>query len=989
MTTDASGGSELPNDRELFKRTDAVFDEVLDLEPTERDAYVQRACAGDEPLRRAVERLLRAHEQAGEFLMGSADTDGMLVRALASEDGDTERRVTAPDGDDVLYGRVQGALGERYRLECLIARGGMATVYRAIDVRHRRQVAVKALDARLAAAIDRDGGAERFLSEIHVTAGLQHPNILPLFDSGAADGVLYYVMPFMAGESLRQRLNRESPLPVDDAIRIASAVAGGLAHAHARGVVHRDLKPENILLQDGHPVVADFGIALAAREAAGVRLTQTGFTVGTPQYMAPEQAYGNRPIDARADIYALGAMTYEMLTGEPPHHGASAHAILAKRQTERPTPVRVLRSSVPPHVDRAVQRALETAPVDRFATADQFAEALATPTGEMAPAAATTRSEPGETRSRRWLMAAGLVAVATAIAIGTMVVRRDDSAADASRDTASRFIVAPDPAAAIGRPPTITPDGSRLVYAGAEATGRRLFVRRVNELTARPLPGTEGALSAFVSPDGKWIGFLTNDDRLKKVAIDGGPVTELTGAFRYASGSWGPGDHIVLAHGLRSLMWISANGGPAHRLSQLDAARRETRHSAPLVLDDGRTVIFTVERDRSGPVPSAGELAVVTIDSTTPAVLPHKLLGIKASAAIAVVDGWLLYGMPNGRSVMAIRFDAETRGVSGAPISVLEDSAGAFRSISLARNGTLLYTRGGGTNTPLLVDSSGRAKPMFAGVRGAFMNPRFSPDGRRLAIQGASQQGTDVWIYDVASGTRTQATTAGSAIGPTWTPDGRRIVYLAAQGGQLSFWSQPVDGSGLAERIVASDGIFAVDVAPDGRTIVFQRQVDGAWGIWAASLDGDSRPRPIVVDRFDAFMPSVSPDGKWLAYAANVTGRYEIYVRPFPGPGTAVQISVDGGVEPAWTRDGRTVLFRGDRRMYAASLTFKSDVAVKRRVALFTDGFDDDMPMPHRNFDVAPDGHQYVLIGSLGDEPVQTIVVLDWLRELRARIGNR
>ena len=258
--------------------------------------------------------------------------------------------------------RLTESLADRYTLDREIGRGGMATVYLARDVKHQRQVAVKVLDPELGAVV----GAERFLAEIKVTANLQHPNLLPLFDSGEAGGLLFYVMPFVDGESLRVRLDREKQLPVDEAVRIAVAVANALAYAHTQGVIHRDLKPENILIQAGQPVVADFGIALAVSKAGGQRVTQTGLSLGTPQYMSPEQATGDRTVDGRTDIYSLGAMTYEMLTGEPPHVGTTAQAIVAKLMTEEVRPLTVLRRNVPAHVDAAVRHALEKLPADRF-----------------------------------------------------------------------------------------------------------------------------------------------------------------------------------------------------------------------------------------------------------------------------------------------------------------------------------------------------------------------------------------------------------------------------------------------------------------------------------------------------------------------------------------------------------------------------------------------------------------------------------------------
>src|SRR5687768_18290902 len=286
--------------------------------------------------------------------------------------------------------RLGAALAGRYRIERELGAGGMATVYLAHDLRHEREVAIKVLHPDLGAAL----GGDRFLSEIKTTARLQHPHILPLLDSGDADGLLYYVMPYVTGETLRARLEREQQLPIDDALRIAREVADALGAAHALGIIHRDIKPENILLQGGHALVADFGIALAVQHAGGARMTQTGLSLGTPQYMSPEQAMGERAVDARSDIYALGAVTYEMLTGDPPFTGATVQAIIAKALTERPVPPSTVRDTVPPGVEQAVLRALAKLPADRFANAAEFVAALRADASvtAMRPAAAGART---------------------------------------------------------------------------------------------------------------------------------------------------------------------------------------------------------------------------------------------------------------------------------------------------------------------------------------------------------------------------------------------------------------------------------------------------------------------------------------------------------------------------------------------------------------------------------------------------------------------
>jgi len=336
--------------------------------------------------------------------------------------------------------RLQTSLAERYRMERELGQGGMATVYLAQDLKHQRQVAVKVLKPELGAVL----GAERFVNEIRTTANLQHPNLLPLFDSGEADGLLFYVMPYVEGETLRARLDAERQLPVDETIRLISLLAGALDFAHARGVVHRDLKPENILLQAGQPIIADFGIALAVAEAGGERVTQTGLSLGTPHYMSPEQAAGTQTVDARSDQYALGATAYEMLTGEPPHTGPTTPAIVARLMTETPRDIRATRPAVPAGVDAAIQRALEKSPADRFPSCGAFASALAVGARETASRDAGVANDaaraaaggvvgggiPDRTTAPRSALGGrvgsigGLVALALAVVAGVVFTRR-------------------------------------------------------------------------------------------------------------------------------------------------------------------------------------------------------------------------------------------------------------------------------------------------------------------------------------------------------------------------------------------------------------------------------------------------------------------------------------------------------------------------------------------------------------------------------------
>jgi serine/threonine-protein kinase len=388
-----------------------------------------------------------------------------------------------------ILDRLTPALADRYRIDRELGQGGMATVYLAADLRHDRRVAIKVLRPELAAVV----GAERFLSEIRTTANLQHPHILPLFDSGQADGFLYYVMPYMAGETLRDRLDREKQLPVDEAISIARKVGSALDYAHRNGVIHRDIKPANILLEDGEPQVADFGIALAVQNAGGGRLTETGLSLGTPYYMSPEQATGDRNPDARSDLYSLGCVAFEMLAGERPFTGTSAQSVLARILTEDAPTVTRIRKTVPPNVASAVARATQRLPADRFATIGEFSAALADPGyrwGDLA--GAPGGPGPGGRAAGRWLwpVATGVLAIAT--------VGRPLMAEQANEHS-----------------PRISPDGRFIAYGSNESGSDEIYVRTFPDLSGgKWLISTAGGTEPLGSGDGSELFYKDREGTL-------------------------------------------------------------------------------------------------------------------------------------------------------------------------------------------------------------------------------------------------------------------------------------------------------------------------------------------------------------------------------------------------------------------------------------------------------------------------------------------
>ncbi len=873
---------------------------------------------------------------------------------------------------------VSASLADRYRIERELGRGGMATVYLAEDVRHRRKVALKLLHPELSAVL----GPERFLKEIELTASLQHPHILPLFDSGSADGQLYYVMPFVEGETLRGRLERERQLSVADAVRIAREVADALQYAHERGVIHRDIKPENILLQGGHALVADFGIALALQQAGGQRMTQTGLSLGTPQYMSPEQAMGEKTIDARTDIYALGVVLYEMLAGDPPFMGSTVQAIVAKVLTERPTPLHTLRDTVPPGVEQAVLTALAKLPADRFATAAELGSALGN------PSAATTASSylpahgnGGRPRLRDPLVL-GLGAAVVALAAALSVVVR--CAPANANPFPVRTVITLDTEGPVG-PGVLSPDGQSVVYSGAarSGNGRAYYLRRLDQLTSLEIPGTAGAWrSPVFSPDGKWIAFVLGRRRLVKLPLDGGAPVTLATVPDWGGLDWSPKGEIILGagidEGLQGLLRINEAGGSLVPFTRVDTARKELSHQSPRVLADGKTVLFTIWH---GSLETA-EIAVTSLDDGK--VFP---LGILGAAPLGVVEGRLVYVNADGL-VMAVPFDQRNRRATGTP-TLVQDGIG-FRGgggsdhdeVSMTRDGGLVYLRGNENRRLVWVDRSGKTSPAVDTAR-EFAHVRLAPNGRQAALTIVSGAKRDIWTLDLAAGTLTPLTTTGTSRNPMWSADGRRILYASTHSGRAGLWWQPADGSGPAQlAVVPRLNPWFADLSSDGRNVVFNAINKVNFDLESVSLDSTHQARALSVSptAIEA-MGRFSPDGRWVAYNSDESGRMEVYVRPFAEAGGRVQISVAGGRRAVWGHDGKQLYYWEGNRLISATLAFAPAPAVVSRTPLFTGRYEDD-------FDVSSDGTRFLMIQS-ETSGIGLVVVPNWRTEIRQVIVGR
>jgi serine/threonine-protein kinase len=871
--------------------------------------------------------------------------------------------------------RLRASLADRYDLERELGRGGMATVYLARDRKHDREVAVKVVRPEVSAVI----GAERFLQEIKLTAHLQHPHILPLYDSASAEGLLYYVMPYVAGESLRARLDRERQLPVEEAIALTQALAQALDYAHRQGVIHRDIKPENVLLQDGQPLLADFGVALALAAAGGDRLTQSGIAVGTPQYMSPEQAAGEQQLDGRTDIYALGCLAYEMLAGVPPHTGPTAQAVIARAMTAEPRPLTGLRRSVPPHVASAIHRALEKIPADRFASAIQFADALAS----TAPAAQPPRRPPP-----RWTSTAGVaMTLGVGLIAGWFLFGRAHGTPTPHRRwnlvlavTAPIALTGPGPLGLWQSALALSPDGEVLAYVSPQDGTTRIFVRQLGEDTTVALSGTDGAYHPFFSPDGKWIGFFSGNEMRKVPAAGGSPVTLLK-VDRPVGAVWASRDSILLMeHEGFNLRWVPTSGGGSDSTIALT-----TQFGTPDLLPSGRWAVGQL---------SSGQLAMLSVDDgrlqaiTRRGVLP--LDSVKQADLLMgaspkwVPSGHLVFGTGDG-VLMALPFDGARRRVLGPPVPVLagvriEEGFG-YTEYALAKDGTLIFVPGANQSYGRIafVNRNGTLDTLPF-PRGAYTQLRLSPDGRRLAVQRRDPLVSgEVVVLELATGQRRRIAVEGNyrTFPASWSPSGSELL--------IGLWD-PIQFLNHGARLYSLSGVPLLDlqvrgasymtIAPNGKDFVFSDWRTGE--LFLQPLRGDTG-RVRIPGR--GFAASFSPDGRWLAYGSTDGG---IAVSPVPPTGAVYQVA-ERGQQPLWSPRGDRVIFRDGRRFYEVSVSTTAGFSVGPPRFVAEGAFVRTFAWNHS---IAPDGRLTVVVARPERSLRELVVVTGFHGEL-GRVAPR
>ncbi|HTI61888.1 MAG TPA: protein kinase [Gemmatimonadaceae bacterium] len=868
---------------------------------------------------------------------------------------------------------LSALLAGRYTVERELGRGGMATVYLAHDLKHDRKVAIKVLRAELAAVL----GAERFVAEIKTTASLQHPHILPLFDSGEADGQLYYVMPYVAGETVRERLDRETQFSVDDAIRIAREVADALDYAHRHGVIHRDIKPENILLHDGRALVMDFGIALAVSAAAGGRMTETGISLGTPHYMSPEQATADKNLTLRSDIYSLGAVLYEMLAGDPPHVASSAQAVVMKIITEPARPVNERRRAVPPNVVAAVSKALETLPADRFESAKSFGDALVNPAFVSTP---TILAGPIRSSNvpRAWFWTSTTIAVLSLAALAWSWRRSD------APQPVTRLVIALPDSQGISDGGGLTrlalsPNGRTIAYVGpgSSPSGTRLWVRRLDQLHATSLAETDGAITPSFSPDGKRIAFVSGTPRaVRVIPVEGGPVITLTDDEVWRGGvSWGS-DGYIYYDGGGGIARIRENGGKREEATIPDTTA-DLFHVNPSALPNGRGLLFTIVR---GGGLSRYDVGVLDTRSGKQTVLVHGAVGRYAAS------GHLVYVTSSGL-MMAVPFDLNRLRITGQAFPIAQDVAVGLLSsgdVAISPAGTLLYAAAGnaarGGLELVWVARSGKATAVDSSFRNSFMGRmRLSPDGRQAAISGPGESGRWAWVKQLDHGPAARLPATVELTPQSWSADGKLLLMTTTRGLAVV----PSDGSGPPRQL--NDRRTAASFAEwfgEGNGIVYVHYDS----IFAMSTGGDTTRRLLIAS---AREPAVSPNGRWLAYSSEESGRAEVYVRSFPDTKAFKrQVSVAGGMAPRWSRDGRELFFIDESRsMVAAPITSGQTLIVGEPKRLFDASA---YNVVNALYDVAPDG-RFLMLRSVGAaaRSHELVLVENFFQELEGKVKSK
>jgi serine/threonine protein kinase len=988
---------------ERWQRIESIYNRVLEIEPGQRAAFIEGACAGDDSMRREVERLLARQPEAEHFIESPAIE--MVAQALARDQlphagKDPAGPVWLQSGSTLLHYRIEEKIGE----------GGMGEIYRAEDTNLSRQVAIKALPDEFAHDAER---LARFEREAKLLASLNHPNIAAIYGLEQADGKPFLVLELVEGQTLAERLQR-GRIPPDETLDICRQVAEGLEAAHEKGIIHRDLKPANVkVTPEGKVKVLDFGLAKAFyEEATSVgysrspiitdQMTAPGVILGTYAYMSPEQARG-KTVDKRADIWAFGCVLYECLTAKRAFQGYTITERVAAILNSEPDWA-LLPANTPAIARSLLRRCLQKDPNLRLRDIGDLRIEMGEPISQPLDAVAPPRR-----LLSRWLLAMAVAGPIAGILIGAGLMSY-------FRPTPSppvtRAIIRIEPGqwlAGMGRQPefwrpsrtamAISRDGRFIVYSAIEGNPSpesvpRLHIRRTDQMEAKPIAGTEGGIHPFLSPDDRWVGFWAGGN-LMKVSVEGGVPATLCDvqALRFYGpfgASWGLDNNIVFSPDVwGGLFSVSADSGKPEPLTAPDETNEEYGHRLPHFLPNGKGLLFTITRE-----PWDTQCRVAVLDLKT---RKWRVLLEDAADARYVPTGHLVF-LRRG-TLMAVAFDLNRLDITGQPVPAIANVMQAICSthavyntcagqFDISDSGWLTYVTGGIVpdmeNSLVWVDQRGNSQPV-ASFKAPFTSPRLSPDGQRIAYSTRGSE-SRLQVYDLARGSESPLTGEGNSLFPSWTTDMKRLVFSWWKSGHLNLYRQAADGSSSMERLTASEcDQYLGSLRSDGVTLAFvEIHPDTGCDIFLLDMQ-NRRVTPFLNSRSIERYPVFSPDGRWLAYSSDESGREEVYVRPFPNPDGKWKLSLEGGTEPLWARNGKQLFYR--RHDQAWEVDVRTDTGfIPGTPHLLFEQAGYRMSDPIRSWDISPDGQRFLMVKLEERKPqpvTEMILVQNWLEELK------
>ena len=897
-----------------------------------------------------------------------------------------------------------GKTVSHYKILDKLGEGGMGIVYKAQDLKLKREVAIKVLPEKFGQDWER---LARFEREAKLLASLNHPNIAAIYGLEESEAVHYLVLELVDGKTLAEYVTTE-PLKVKEALGLCCQIAEALEAAHNKGIIHRDLKPGNIkITPDGKVKVLDFGLAKAfetsdLEEASPLNFSKSptitvdasrsGVILGTAAYMSPEQARA-KAIDKRTDIWAFGCVLYELLTGQQAFAGETTSDTIAAILEHDPD-WENLPENLPSKIRTLLFRLLQKdARMRLHDIADARIEIEEVLTEESGPVQKDF-SVPSYVYTRGWrrILPWGLFCVAAIlVAIAFWSPWRSLTSL---KKPITQFVISLPASRTLNpgiRPAvTISPQGRSIVYVSVQDDRKQLYLREMDQLEAIPIPGTEDASGPFFSPDGEWIGFLSSG-KLKKMSLSGGAPQTLCDATLGRGACWGPDDNIIFTSAPGTGLWrVSAKGGDPQVVTKLDIENGELTHRWPQILPGAKAMLFTIRTSRNSSFDDTS-IAMFSFETGLQRILIEG--GTQASY---VPTGHLVFARAG--TLHAVPFDFKRLQVTGPSIPVLEhvitDPATGAAQFSFSENGSLVYIQGDpwiAERTILRTNHQGKIEPLSE-KHYPFQNPKYSPDGKKLALM-IEAANDDVWIYDIVRDNFTRLTyEAGSNVVPIWTPDGQRVTYSSNRAGPYNLFCKPAFGSGAEEQLTSSEFIeFPSSWSPDGEVLIYsQNHPNTGLDIWMFPFKEENKPKKFIVTPYNEFAPIFSPEGKWIAYVSDESGQNEIYVQQFPGPGGKLQISVNGGSFPLWAPNGDKLFYINGNKMMSIEISTDPEFEVSSPKQLFESDYLSTGANPSiPNYDISPDGSHFVIIRSEQEKaPTRIHVILNWFEELKRLVPS-